>query len=1169
MQEYPLSGWTNEGVPLQTDWTTGEFPSVTLVDGGTADRLRKTSISGVTAGDHVLSYSITSTKTRNHYAQVKFEKAGNEVSQQLPDTHGSDPIRISLINGTAVGTVNIRLSDVPDEVHITVIDPGGGGASTTTLNYLDIALSSLTETQVISEPDGWKDAVLKLERHPDFHSLVEYFEGSFVFYGENNVDNGGADFIRQTELTYGASAEIGITITADIDGDGVYEETIFIGQLDLTELKEVFDNKIRVPIIRTDLWAKFIARLAVPVDMRSTTDMDGNVIEAADIVDLNLTSQKVRKEFDGYLLDTRTFFEDEIPTTDYIQLDVDTYNISEIDEKYTLPIIDNPEIPASIIDVEEDGEYTFDLRVEASIVYYDPAGTYPACSMDRTVTGSGAYMDLYIQINDETPIQFSEESSPLIFSDVSTIYTYTGTRSLQKGDQIKIYGDIVADISALGVAGATLWIHSKNGIGSVEVPDTVADPGLEVCTFLPATEPSNISIAAPSGQEFPTRFNIVAYTTYPNTTAQGFLIHDAADAIIKRIIGPDGVFRSEYLGATETLAHQYSSDGCAWKNVILQGLQLRGYDIGDKRFSLSFEKLWKCIKPLFCLGLGYDTYHGTSCIIIDELGAFYDKSDISVRLSNVRQISREYDTSMLYNQVETGFSKWQSEDISGIDDVQTKRRWSFVPSKHTKLLSLVSDAITASIAIEVTRRKTIEKSEDYKFDNEPFIIAINGAGVSPDRYVPELDENFTSITGLQQSDTRYNSIHTPMRMLLRWAKVWNGCLQKYQNSIVKFISGEGNYDMQSDYDCSGGDPCLAVLCDNLSEKTDLNLSTYGQNLGFHHLPLLYTIEIIDFTWDDYLSIRNNRNRAIGISQTLDNYKRFFIKELSYDVCKGKAKLIAWPYDETAIEIVETEQPGEDSGGDDEEIVFDPDYQAVLDYGTLQGYTLPSDDQQIVENQKMLDMKSEGVWNECDLLYHTETDGDRNFAKINWRSPGTYNLVENGTLIFTPLQGFTGNVTDGYLDTGWNPEDDAVHFTLDEGGAFIKINNETTSANIYAFGISEVSNQSIALNPKSGTSHRFGINSSTVLVSGAGSSVGLFHIRRVADNDLRLFKDGIQVGSVSTQASTSLAGAPATLVLLAFNGAGIVGAFSNAQVGVFGIGASMTGKEVALNTIFNT
>jgi len=1025
-------------------------------------------------------------------------------------------------------------------------------------------------SQVISEPDGWKDAKLKMVRDTEFHSLVEFFEGAFIFYGENNVDNGGLDFIKQCENLYGLDAEIQILIEADIDGDGAYEETIFSGQLDLTGLKEVQDNKIQVPIIRTDLWAKFFARKDVPVNLRSSTDLDGAAVGITDLVDINLTSQKIRKEFAGHLIDTRTFDETDLTTSDYIQLDVDTYTLDEIEQKYTLPIVTNPAIPQALIDVEEDGIYTFDLRVEVSIVYYNVDGTYPdTCHIDRTVGPAGAYLNLYIQINEDTAIAFTETSSPLIFTNVATIYTYTGTMSLGKGDQIKIYGDMVGNISDLGNAGSsTLFIHSVNGVGQILVPTAVADVVGEVCSFATPSVPSNVTIAAPSLTEIPTYFNITADTTYMNTSAQAYLIHDAAYAIIKRISTSPGIY-SQYLGSLTTEARQYASDGCAWKNVILPGLQLRGYTFDEKQFAMSFMKWWNGANPLLNLGLGYETVNSVDVIRIEDKNYFYNTS-ISVNFESVREISRQYDTSLLYNRIEAGFNKWQSEDIQGLDDPQTMRVWVTRLQKADKPLVVKCEWIAAGSAIEVTRRKTIEKSEDYKYDNEVFVIAVSDVEVSPDRYIPELSENFDAITGLLNSSTRYNSIHTPLRMLLRWGSWWNGCLQKYQSSILKFVSGEGNYDMASDYNCSAGDQCMAVVCANLSEKQDISLTTYGGTFGYTHLPLLYTIEIINFTWDDYILIRNNRRKAIGISQTIDNFKRFFIKELTYDVCKGKCKIIAWPYDEAPISLVETEMP--ERSEEDEETVYDADYQAILDYAESQGagYRAPTDAQKLLQNQLLLDLKAAGIWDDLDILYVPACDGLSDFAAINWKNPGTFQLA--GTAGYTENIGFYGNAINYYLTTAWSPDPDGVNFTLDECSVFCYVNNDHSAATKAAFGCrgnggGGLLGQVLLMPRDASSQHSFSLHNLAPAVGVGVSSSGFYHIRRVADNDSRLFKNAVQVGSTITTASDSLSTADLYVLALNPNGGG-AGFYSDAQVGILGAGASLTGKESALYTAWN-
>jgi hypothetical protein len=98
--------------------------------------------------------------------------------------------------------------------------------------------------------------------------------------------------------------------------------------------------------------------------------------------------------------------------------------------------------------------------------------------------------------------------------------------------------------------------------------------------------------------------------------------------------------------------------------------------------------------------------------------------------------------------------------------------------------------------------------------------------------------------------------------------------------------------------------------------------------------------------------------------------------------------------------------------------FDADYQAVLNYGTTQGYTLPSAGQQTLQNQLVLDLKAGGIWSKLDTFAVFATDGDSDFALIDWKRLSDYTGVNSPT--FTINQGFTGNGTSSYIDTNFQP-----------------------------------------------------------------------------------------------------------------------------------------------------
>lgn len=109
--------------------------------------------------------------------------------------------------------------------------------------------------------------------------------------------------------------------------------------------------------------------------------------------------------------------------------------------------------------------------------------------------------------------------------------------------------------------------------------------------------------------------------------------------------------------------------------------------------------------------------------------------------------------------------------------------------------------------------------------------------------------------------------------------------------------------------------------------------------------------------------------------------------------------------------------------------FDPDYQAVLDEATSQGFTKPSSSQQAIQNQLVLDIKAAGVWSKLDLFHLFATDGDIDYVGINWidRTVGTVEGSSVLTLV-TDSHIYQSSGARGLL-TGYTPSTDAINVTL--------------------------------------------------------------------------------------------------------------------------------------------
>ena len=109
--------------------------------------------------------------------------------------------------------------------------------------------------------------------------------------------------------------------------------------------------------------------------------------------------------------------------------------------------------------------------------------------------------------------------------------------------------------------------------------------------------------------------------------------------------------------------------------------------------------------------------------------------------------------------------------------------------------------------------------------------------------------------------------------------------------------------------------------------------------------------------------------------------------------------------------------------------FDADYQAVLDYATTQGYTLPSAGQQALQNQLVVDLKNATVWSDLDLFYVFATDGDEDFATINWKDVNNFQATKVNSPDFTTNVGFNSNGSSSYLSSNYVPRSDSTNFQL--------------------------------------------------------------------------------------------------------------------------------------------
>lgn len=681
--------------------------------------------------------------------------------------------------------------------------------------------NSIAGSLQISEPGGWDDSILKLERHQEFHSLVEYYDQPMTFYGQNSEGNGGLDYIREIERSQGPDAQISILVEVSHD-EGTTYETAFSGLIDIPSCKEIDFYKAEYGILRDDFWQKFINRKGTPVNIASATDLDGNAITTAAPGTMTLTAQAMRQSFERNPDITSNDSSATSTLTRYLMFTNAEPLLDEIAERFEYGTQISESLPT---DVEK---YLFVAQYGGSYLINANVNYAIAINPSRNYDVRWYYATRILGTLTTTQFGSTNASSGTTASSFGFSATLSTTVTLNAGDELYIYGVII-----LNAAGTITYVDREG--------------------------PNDLD----------TTLEILADTTTTNTTAERYLIGDAAKYILSKLTGVYPTMTSSYV----------NTPGCGAYYALTKGLLVRGYSTSDKPFFMSFDQWWEGANPILNLGLGY--VQGADEIEIEKKEDFYDAVPV-VNLDFVNFIERGYDTKKIFKSIDVGYQKWSAESGSGIDDPQTVHTYRTRFKTVGEDIKLLSKFYAAGLGIEQTRRNRAEQGRDWRLDEDIMIIAVKKG----DTTLPELQSGvFSTVGGILNSTTRYNLRITPARNLLRWANFLNGCLKWYtENDDFVFSSSEGNFAGITILETTD---CEYAIWDIVSVQESANIDA-GFGHDFLFVPIVYEFEH-PLTWEEYKAIRAYRKKAIGVSRTNTNHVPCHILSLEYQMTKGKAK----------------------------------------------------------------------------------------------------------------------------------------------------------------------------------------------------------------------------------------------------------------------------------------
>jgi hypothetical protein len=190
----------------------------------------------------------------------------------------------------------------------------------------------------------------------------------------------------------------------------------------------------------------------------------------------------------------------------------------------------------------------------------------------------------------------------------------------------------------------------------------------------------------------------------------------------------------------------------------------------------------------------------------------------------------------------------------------------------------------------------------------------------------------------------------------------------------------------------------------------------------------------------------------------------------------------------------------------------------------------------------------------DFLYVFKKANSLNFAKINWKAPGTRIPTITGVYTYDVVTQAikTTNAEDAEWSYNFIPSAGGLNWQLNDAGAFFDaISYADIASAIGFFGPGDRGRYT------AGAGRNINAGTETNLL--APNSPGFVHIHRV-NNNLSVFKEGVTLGPAvdigpgQTLSATEIKWIP----------------FGNNVVwGILGAGKSLQGKEATLSTLYNT
>lgn len=590
-------------------------------------------------------------------------------------------------------------------------------AQTLRFTLTDYTTNPSGDSIVVDEPQGWDGIRLTMAREYEnhWHGFFDFVDDSFA---QMQFDGIGADILRAAYESDGLSARVDLKVEFKC-GDGSDFEELYFGKCVFDGYTEISGDMcyVSVGVERSSELVGLRNRYDQPVNLesRKSFDMMSDNLDEYQGLGIRIPSGVgVVEEFNKI-----------IGKESHIEY---THNPPE-----SLTTSDTYLLGLSFDWLSgglETDEWNLNRGVWEFIMGMEPAGIQNGGMIELLNFSKpedlSALHEMAIEINISGGLNSSGSDS------------YNWTPLLKFAvfrDGIGVYNVTLDTIGSSSAINSTSDAFSYSGTQNV-----ILKHGDRVFVFLviqigyttgaPTPSPVDIEYWLDAGSTI----EATLVSTAESTPIKSYMINESLSRCAEAYTNNVLKVKSDYYGRKDSLPYQSEENGCGGNRCITNGALIRrakGADMNTPTFRPSMKMIYDGLNAIDNIGMGVepDTEIGGSAqwLRIEPLAYFYQQDTIFTA-NKVREIRKSMLRNEFVSKAVFGYQKYATERAAGRDDVFGVREYRTSINDVKSEYSRLSQFVASNYAIEVTRRVIGQGLTDWRYDDDPFVICLNGGG---------------------------------------------------------------------------------------------------------------------------------------------------------------------------------------------------------------------------------------------------------------------------------------------------------------------------------------------------------------------------------------------------------------------------------------------------------